>query len=100
MERNDESEKDGVCGKRRGGEGGKLRDSGRKIEGNRERERVKKEGWKGGQRASGVVSPRFRDYSPAEDHREDYTPAAVARINPYPHSAHRSTSRTAPKRKG
>lgn len=48
----------------------KERDRQRKGEEREEQER--------GKRASGIAA-RFRDYSPAEDHREDYTLAAVWR---------------------
>lgn len=46
-------------------------------------------GREGRKRASRVVA-RFRGYSAAEDHREDYTPAAVARNQPLadPYIAH------------
>ncbi|EGI57573.1 hypothetical protein G5I_14373 [Acromyrmex echinatior] len=72
-------------------EGGKLRDNKRRTErgggkeikrnGRRERERERGRGRgrrERGKRASGVAT-RFRGYSPAEDHREDYTLAAVWR---------------------
>lgn len=50
----------------------------------RERERNSEgEGQKRGKRASGIAA-RFRGYSPAEDHREDYTLVAVWRESPPP----------------
>ncbi|TGZ51309.1 hypothetical protein DBV15_06421 [Temnothorax longispinosus] len=84
-ERQRESEK-GRTRRGSGGEGGNreiIRGGQSEAEGERPRtedesgrgrERVRKE--ERGKRASGVTA-RFRGYSPAEDHREDYTLAAV-----------------------
>lgn len=102
-------------------EGRKLRDNKRGIErgggketerndgrgenenvetGGREREREPGERERG-KRASRIAA-RFRDYSPAEDHREGYTLAcrSVAENHPVEVSARRTTRAAPKKRRG
>lgn len=96
--------KEGRKDNKRRTEGGGGKETERK-ERNREwkragvRERKRKRGTSGEEKRASGIAARFRDYSPAEDHREDYTLAAVWRGSARSVSAHRTT-RAALKRRG
>lgn len=70
-------------------------DVGIKRQSETERERRKREGGREGRKRASRVVARFRGYSAAEDHREDYTPVAVEEqplTDPY--IAHRALLRS------